>query len=92
MRPQGKIIAIDTVSQSRLNAIKNQEIYRKLKKIGSGLLGVTPRRSRPEINNFGFLMSPFQSTLRFIKKQSKKHLRVTFKCVFLKVFPTKFQK
>ena len=38
--PEGKSLQIDTVSQNRINAIKNHELGRKSKK-SSRVLGVT---------------------------------------------------
>ena len=37
------MLLIDTVSQNRLNILKNQEIEHKFYKIVSGVLEVTPR-------------------------------------------------
>ena len=39
--PEGKELAIDIVSQDRLNTTKNHEIWRKFQKIGSRVPWVT---------------------------------------------------
>ena len=40
--PEGEILAIDTVSQNRLNTTKNLEVWRKFWKLGSKIPEVKP--------------------------------------------------
>ena len=45
---EGKSMVIDTVSQHRINLIKNHDFRRMFQKNGSRILGVTPRELATE--------------------------------------------
>ena len=61
--PENKNKEIDTVSQNRLNAIKNYEFLHNFYKTGSRILGVTSRGIPPE-TKFQALVSPKQRLLK----------------------------